>query len=156
MEGNTVVIKAANDETKYIDVCAKDELMKGMQIVQPVIASKITLPVLSNFLFETEKDKIKLSATDLEIGVTCYIKAEVVNEGAITIPAKRFSDIITYALKMRQYIQRCSIMLWDANNRSSIVRSSYDDVQKGPKDLFRLHLMDIIGMKSVVVLGMTM
>ena len=75
-------------------ICSKDELIKGMQIVQPVIASKITLPVLSNFLFETEKDKIKLSATDLEIGVTCYIKAEIISEGAITIPAKRFSDII--------------------------------------------------------------
>lgn len=75
-------------------ICAKDELIRGMQIVQPVIASKITLPVLSNFLFETEKDKIKLSATDLEIGVTCYIKAEIISEGAITIPAKRFSDIV--------------------------------------------------------------
>ncbi len=75
-------------------ICAKDELIKGMQIVQPVIASKITLPVLSNFLFETEENKIKLSATDLEIGVTCYIKAEIIEEGAITIPAKRFSDIV--------------------------------------------------------------
>ncbi len=75
-------------------ICAKDELIKGMQIVQPVISSKITLPVLSNFLFETEQDKIKLSATDLEIGVTCYIKAEIIEEGAITIPAKRFSDIV--------------------------------------------------------------
>ena len=75
-------------------ICAKDELIKGMQIVQPIISSKITLPVLSNFLFETEQDKIKLSATDLEIGVTCYIKAEIIEEGAITIPAKRFSDIV--------------------------------------------------------------
>lgn len=75
-------------------ICAKDELIKGMQIVSPVIASKITLPVLSNFLFETEDNKIKLSATDLEIGVTCYIKAEIVEEGAITIPAKRFNDIV--------------------------------------------------------------
>lgn len=75
-------------------ICAKDELIKGMQIVQPIIASKITLPVLSNFLFETEENKIKLSATDLEIGVTCYIKAEIIEEGAITIPAKRFFDIL--------------------------------------------------------------
>lgn len=75
-------------------ICSKDELIKGMQIVQPLIASKTTLPVLSNFLFETEKQRVKLSATDLETGVTCYIKADVQKEGAITIPAKRFSDII--------------------------------------------------------------
>ena len=35
-------------------ICAKDELIKGMQIVQPVISSKITLPVLSNFLLKNK------------------------------------------------------------------------------------------------------
>jgi DNA polymerase-3 subunit beta len=75
-------------------ICSKDELLKGMQLVQPVITSKATLPVLSNFLFETDGQKIKLSATDLEIGVNCYIKADVQKEGGITIPAKRFADII--------------------------------------------------------------
>jgi DNA polymerase-3 subunit beta len=75
-------------------ICGKDELMKGIQIVSPVASSKSTLPVLSNILFETSVDKIKLSSTDLEIAVQCYIKGEIVEEGAITIPAKRFADII--------------------------------------------------------------
>ena len=35
-------------------ICSKDELIKGMQMVQPVVSNKVTLPVLSNFLFETE------------------------------------------------------------------------------------------------------
>jgi DNA polymerase-3 subunit beta len=74
--------------------CGKDELMKGLQIVSPVASSKNTLPVLSNFLFETNTDRIKLSSTDLETAVQCYIKGEIVKEGAITIPAKRFADII--------------------------------------------------------------
>lgn len=75
-------------------ICGKDELMKGVQTVLPVVSSKSTLPVLSNFLFETEGDKIKLSSTDLEIAVKCHIKGEIVQEGGITIPAKRFADII--------------------------------------------------------------
>jgi len=75
-------------------ICGKDELMKGIQTVSPVASSKSTLPVLSNFLFETEGDKIKLSSTDLEIAVKCHIKGEIVEEGGITIPAKRFADII--------------------------------------------------------------
>lgn len=75
-------------------ICGKEELMKGIQIVSPVASSKSTLPVLSNFLFETEKDKIKLSSTDLEIAVECHIKGEILEEGGITIPAKRFADII--------------------------------------------------------------
>ncbi|MCL1901912.1 MAG: DNA polymerase III subunit beta, partial [Firmicutes bacterium] len=75
-------------------ICGKDELMKGIQTILPVVSSKSTLPVLSNFMFETEGDKIKLSSTDLEIAVKCHIKGEIVQEGGITIPAKRFADII--------------------------------------------------------------
>ncbi|MDR1104494.1 MAG: DNA polymerase III subunit beta [Endomicrobium sp.] len=75
-------------------ICGKEELSKGIQTISPVASSKSTLPVLSNFLFETEEGKIKLSSTDLEIAVKCYIKGEILEEGGITIPAKRFSDII--------------------------------------------------------------
>jgi DNA polymerase-3 subunit beta len=75
-------------------ICGKEELIKGIQTISPVASSKSTLPVLSNFLFETEEGKIKLSSTDLEIAVKCYIKGEILEEGGITIPAKRFSDII--------------------------------------------------------------
>jgi DNA polymerase-3 subunit beta len=75
-------------------ICGKDELNRGIQIISPISSSKSTLPVLSNFLFETENGKIKLSSTDLEIAVKCYIKAEILEEGSITIPAKRFADII--------------------------------------------------------------
>jgi DNA polymerase-3 subunit beta len=74
--------------------CEKEELSKGIQTLNPISSSKSTLPVLSNFLFETEKGKIKLSSTDLEIAVKCYIKGEILEEGGITVPAKRFSDII--------------------------------------------------------------
>ncbi|MDR3256506.1 MAG: DNA polymerase III subunit beta [Endomicrobium sp.] len=75
-------------------ICGKEELMKGLQTVSPVASSKNTLPVLSNFLLETDRDKIKLSSTDLEIAVQCYIKGEIIEEGGITIPAKRFTDIV--------------------------------------------------------------
>ena len=75
-------------------ICGKEELLKGIQIVSPVTSSKSTLPVLSNLLFETNVDRIKLSSTDLEIAVQCYIKGEIVEDGGITIPAKRFADIV--------------------------------------------------------------
>src|SRR5512138_1037894 len=75
-------------------ICGKEELLKGVQIVQTVVSPKSTLPVLSNFLLEAEKQKIKLSSTDLEVGVSCFIKGEIAKEGSITIPAKRFGDII--------------------------------------------------------------
>ena len=75
-------------------VCSKAELLKGIQIVQSAVSTKSTLPVLSNILIETRTNQLKLAATDLEVGVRCLIKAEVVKEGALTIPAKTFSDFV--------------------------------------------------------------
>ena len=74
-------------------ICSKEELLNGLKFTQPVVGTKSTLPILSNILFETEGTRVKLSATDLEIGVSCYIKAEVLEEGSITIPAQRLFDI---------------------------------------------------------------
>src|SRR6267142_698517 len=75
-------------------VCSKAELVRGIQIVQSAVSSKSTLPVLSNILLETKTNQLKLAATDLEVGVRCMIKAEIVKEGALTIPAKTFSDFV--------------------------------------------------------------
>ncbi|MBA7703693.1 Beta sliding clamp [subsurface metagenome] len=58
------------------------------------MAGRATLPILTNILIEAKKEKIELSATDLEIGIKCSVPAQVKKEGAITIPAKRLSDII--------------------------------------------------------------
>ena len=73
----------------------KENLLIGIQKVQNVVSSKATLPILSNVLLETQKNNtLKLVATDLDIGISCEIPVEIVEEGSITIPAKRFSDII--------------------------------------------------------------
>src|SRR5687768_209227 len=75
-------------------VCSKSELQKGIQIVQSAVSTKSTLPVLSNILLETKTNQLKLAATDLEVGVRCIIKAEVVQEGSITVPARTFGDFV--------------------------------------------------------------
>lgn len=74
--------------------CTTDELSKGVQTIQAALSSRTTLPILLNFLLETDKAKVKLISTDLQMGVKHYIKAEIENEGSITIPAKKFSDIL--------------------------------------------------------------
>ena len=72
----------------------KDNLLEGIQVVQNIVSAKAVLPILSNMLLETQKDMIRLNTTDLDIGISCEIPVEKIEEGAITIPAKRFSDII--------------------------------------------------------------
>ncbi|HLF18902.1 MAG TPA: DNA polymerase III subunit beta [Candidatus Omnitrophota bacterium] len=73
---------------------SREDLVSGINIVQNVVSSKITLPILSNILIETKDNKLRMNATDLDIGISCEIPVETLEEGGVTVPAKRFSDII--------------------------------------------------------------
>ncbi len=72
----------------------KDILLNGIQKVQNVISSRSTLPILANVLVEAQQGKLKLTATDLDIGISCAIPVDIQEPGIVTIPAKRFSDIV--------------------------------------------------------------
>lgn len=72
----------------------KNVLLNGVQAVQNVISSKTTLPILSHILIESQQDSIRLTATDLDVGISCVIPVDIQEQGAITVPAKRFGDII--------------------------------------------------------------
>ena len=76
----------------------KEDLSKGLGKVVSSINPRSTLPILSNLLIETcNKSKIRITGTDLEIGIIHTIEAEIIDEGTITIPAKKFSDIVREA-----------------------------------------------------------
>ncbi|MFH0918324.1 MAG: DNA polymerase III subunit beta [Candidatus Omnitrophota bacterium] len=72
----------------------KNNLVNAIQTVQNVITTKSALPILSNILIEAQAGVLKLTATDLDIGITCVIPVDIQEAGAITIPAKRFGDIV--------------------------------------------------------------
>jgi DNA polymerase III subunit beta len=72
----------------------KNILAKGIDTIQNVISAKATLPILANFLLETQKNNLRLTATDLNIGISCVIPVDIQEPGSITIPARRFSSII--------------------------------------------------------------
>ena len=72
----------------------KDNLLKGIQIVQNAVSSKNTLPILSHILIEAKKNEIRLTATDLEIGISMKVEGEVIEEGSFTVPARKFSEIV--------------------------------------------------------------
>jgi DNA polymerase III subunit beta len=77
-----------------IFITTKEELLNGIQIVQNAITQKSSLPILSNVLLEVERNKLRLTATDLDIGICSTIPVTVEQEGSITVPAKKFFDII--------------------------------------------------------------
>ncbi len=59
-----------------------------------VVPAKTTIPLLSNLLIEAVHDELILTATDLTVGIRCYADAKILNEGATTLPARRFSQLI--------------------------------------------------------------
>jgi DNA polymerase-3 subunit beta len=76
-------------------ICSQKSLVNGTQIVQKAISTKLGLPIYSGILFEVTSDnRIHLFSTDLEIGIDCYISAQIVEHGAVVIPSKIFSDLI--------------------------------------------------------------
>lgn len=73
---------------------SKEDLLKGIQVVQGAVSTKNTLPILGNILIETQQAGVKLTATDLDIALSTFIPAEIQEPGVITAPAKRFGDIV--------------------------------------------------------------
>lgn len=72
----------------------QENLAKGLNIVGRAVAARSTLPVLGNILLATDDKRLKLSATNLEIGITCWIGAKVDEDGATTVPARTFVDLV--------------------------------------------------------------
>ncbi len=74
--------------------CLQENLAKGLSIVSRAVAARSTLPVLGNILLATDQSRLRLSATNLEMTITCWIGAKIEEEGSTTIPAKTFNDIV--------------------------------------------------------------
>lgn len=75
--------------------CTQENLNKALSIVGKVINKNTTLPILNNVLLKTDKKGLKLSSTNLELGVTYWIGGKVEEEGEITIPTKLFANFIS-------------------------------------------------------------
>lgn len=73
----------------------KEELLKGIQSVIDIVPSKTALPVLSNILIDASNGQgVCLSATDLDISITCKLSATIEDAGSTTVPARKFSEIV--------------------------------------------------------------
>jgi DNA polymerase-3 subunit beta len=73
----------------------QENLARGLGIVGRAVSSRATLPVLANVLLRTQDGGLKLTATNLEIGINCWVAGKVSEEGEITVPAKLLSDLVS-------------------------------------------------------------
>lgn len=73
----------------------QENLAHGLSVVSRAVSPRSTLPVLSNILVATDNGRLRLSATNLELGITCWIGAKIEEEGSTTVPARTFTDLVS-------------------------------------------------------------
>lgn len=73
---------------------SQQQLAHGLGMVSRAVSPRSTLPVLANVLVATDEGRLRLSATNLELGISCWIGAQIHEDGAITVPARTFADLI--------------------------------------------------------------
>lgn len=75
-------------------IIAKEQIINGLQAVQNIVSTRTTLPILSNVLLRAENDRLELTATDLDVTISCAVEAQVKVSGMTTVPVKRLFGIV--------------------------------------------------------------
>jgi len=75
-------------------ICLQEKLKQALNITERIIGRNLTLPILNNLLLSTEDNKLKISSTNLEIGINCWLIGKIQKKGSITVPAKLISDLV--------------------------------------------------------------
>ncbi len=73
----------------------QENLAQGLNVVGRAVSPRSTHPILANVLISAEDGRLKLSATDRELGITCWIGAKIQEPGATTVPARTLSDLVS-------------------------------------------------------------
>lgn len=75
-------------------ICARKDLYEGVQTAARAVSARTSLPILGHLLITAEEDKIRIAATDLEIGMECVVEANVQEPGSMTAPARVISEVL--------------------------------------------------------------
>jgi len=73
----------------------QENLAQGLNVVSRAVSPRSTYPILANVLMSAEEGRLKLSATDREMGITCWIGAKIDEPGATTVPARTLIDLVS-------------------------------------------------------------
>src|SRR5205814_2123329 len=73
----------------------QENLSRALASVGRVVSTRTSLPVLSNVLLATDGNRLRLSATNLEIGINYWIGSKVEVQGSVTVPARLFAEFVS-------------------------------------------------------------
>ena len=75
-------------------ICARKDLHEGVQTAGRAVSPRTSLPILGHLLITAEEDKLRIAATDLEIGMECIVEANVQETGSMTVPARILTEVL--------------------------------------------------------------
>lgn len=75
-------------------IVQQSQLSHGVSVVARAVSPRSTLPVLGNILIKTDGGRLRLSATNLELGISTWIDARIEEDGGLTVPARTFADLV--------------------------------------------------------------
>jgi DNA polymerase-3 subunit beta len=111
-------------------VVRKTDLLRELQLFQGIVERKNTIPILANVLIEADGDKVRLLATDLEVGLRSTCPAAVSKSGSLTLPAKKLYEII-------KALPETDIRIEEDKNGVKVAADRFDSrMQTLPRDDF--------------------
>jgi len=118
-------------------VLDRDQLLRGLQMVQNIVEPRQTLPILANVLLETDGDSVRITATDLEVGARVSMPAKVGGKGKITVSARKLSEIVkelqTGVAAMANDVTIITPLLEDPNASQFVGKFGYAVAPAGPR-----------------------
>lgn len=113
----------------------QENLAKALQHINKAVSNKPNIPVLANVLLETEKGRLKLSATNLDIGISTWIGASIEQEGKLTVSARLLADFTNSLppgkIEMKQDNQ--SLVISSVDNRAEFFIIPAEDFPRVPE-----------------------
>lgn len=115
--------------------CLQENLKNSLNLTQNIIGRNLTLPILNNVLLATEEGRLKISSTNLEIGINTWTSGKIEKNGAITCPAKVLTGFINNLpnKKIELEVRGNNLVIKCDNYRATLNGLSADDFPIIPK-----------------------
>ena len=98
----------------------RDHFSSGLQLVTSVVGARKTMPILQNVLLEAKEGIVRLTTTNLDLGARCSVKADVAEEGSITLPVKEIGRIVRELADMEVSVETSDNSKATISTRGSI------------------------------------
>lgn len=107
----------------------KENLAKALSTCGRVVSTRGSLEILSNVMLTTESGRLKISATNLEVGINYWLGAKVEKDGAITVPARLLTDIVNSlsSEKVELEVEELNLHLKSTNDKLTVKGISVDE-----------------------------